>query len=133
MPSLRKVVAFFGVWIGPLVMLDAASPDAKISFSRQIQPLLSEYCYQCHGPDSAARKPKRNPLRLDRAQFAFAARGEGQPAIIKGSPAESEVVRRLRSADPEEVMPPASAHKTIKAGEIALIERWIQEDRKSVV
>ncbi|HKX60678.1 MAG TPA: DUF1553 domain-containing protein [Verrucomicrobiae bacterium] len=127
MPSLGKVVAFFGVWIGTVVLLDAASPDAKISFSRQIQPLLSEYCYQCHGPDSAARKPKRNPLRLDRAQFAFAPRGEGQPAIIKGSPAESEVVRRLRSADPDEVMPPASAHKTVKAGEIALIERWIQE------
>jgi hypothetical protein len=127
MPSSVKPIALAAALLGPVILLNAASPDARVSFSRQIQPLLSEYCYQCHGPDSAARKPKRDPLRLDRAQFALEPRKEGQPAIIKGNPGESELVRRLRSNDPDEIMPPASTHKTVKAAEIALIEKWIKE------
>ena len=43
----------------------AATAAEKVSFNRQIQPILSEYCYHCHGPDSATRKPKKHPLRLD--------------------------------------------------------------------
>ena len=127
MPLPAKIIALGAVGLGSVLALNAASPDTRISFSRQIQPLLSEYCYQCHGPDAAARKPKRHPLRLDRAQFAFAPREDGQPAILKGNPGGSEVARRLRSSDPDEIMPPASAHKTVKAAEIALIEKWIEE------
>ena len=32
--------------------------DAKISFNESIQPILSENCYHCHGPDSGTREPK---------------------------------------------------------------------------
>ena len=36
-------------------------PD-EISFNQHIQPVLSEYCYACHGPDSSSRKPKAAPI-----------------------------------------------------------------------
>src|SRR5580765_5674318 len=104
----------------------AAQATDKVSFNNQVQPILSEYCYPCHGPDSATRKPKKQPLRLDREQFAFEPRENGKPVIIKGNPAASEVVRRLKATD-DDVMPPASQHKIIKPEEIALIERWIAE------
>src|SRR6266571_3835113 len=101
----------------------------KISFNNQIQPILSEYCYPCHGPDSATRKPKKRPLRLDREQFAFEPRENGSPVIIKGNAKDSEVMRRLRATD-DDVMPPASEHKKIKPEEIALIEKWIAQGAK---
>src|SRR5437763_15395707 len=104
----------------------AAEPAGKISFNNQIQPILSETCYPCHGPDSATRKPKKNPLRLDREKLAFEPRENGKPVIVKGKPAASEVVRRLKATD-DDVMPPASQHKTVKPEEIELIERWIAE------
>src|ERR671928_112712 len=78
---------------------DAAAAGSFISFNNQIQPILSEYCYHCHGPDSAARKPKKNPLRLDREQFAFEPRDNGKPVIIKGDPKNSELVRRITATD----------------------------------
>src|SRR2546425_9123270 len=95
----------------------AGEPVGKISFNNQIQPILSEYCYPCHGPDSATRKPKKHPLRLDREQFAFEPRDEGKPVIIKGDAKGSEVVRRLKATD-DDVMPPAGKHKKVKPEEI---------------
>ena len=99
----------------------------KLSFNTHIQPLLSEYCYHCHGPDSGTRKPTDAPLRLDREEFAFLARPHGKPSIIKGNPAESDIVKRMRSTKESEIMPPPESHKTMKEEEIALIERWIRE------
>jgi hypothetical protein len=107
----------------------AAEPAGKISFNNQIQPILSEYCYPCHGPDSATRKPKKNPMRLDREQFAFEPRVEGKPVIIRGDPKASELVRRIKATD-DDVMPPASEHKSLKAEQIVLLEKWVAQGAK---
>ncbi len=104
----------------------AAQASDKVSFNNQIQPILSEYCYPCHGPDSATRKPKKRPLRLDREQFAFEPREDGKPVIVKGHPEASEVMRRLKATD-DDIMPPASERKKVKPEEIALIEKWISQ------
>ncbi len=44
-------------------------PSKPISFNAQIQPILSENCYHCHGPDSGTRRPEKEPLRLDREKM----------------------------------------------------------------
>src|SRR4051794_37384105 len=41
---------------------DASKADRPIDFAREIQPILSENCYFCHGPDAGKRK---GDLRLD--------------------------------------------------------------------
>src|SRR6266436_9880346 len=115
--------------LGFLPGLPAADQPSAISFNNQIQPILSEYCYPCHGPDSSTRKPKKHPLRLDREQFAFEVRDDGKPVIVKGEPKSSEVVRRIKATD-DDIMPPASEHKTIKPQDIALIEKWIAQGAK---
>jgi hypothetical protein len=107
--------------------LVAALLPAEVSFNDHIQPVLSEYCYHCHGPDSGTREPKSEPLRLDRPEDAFAPREDGRPVIIKGKPAESLLVELIRSKDPDVVMPPPKSHKTMSEREIALIERWIEQ------
>lgn len=99
----------------------------EISFNEHIQPILSEYCYHCHGPDSGTRMPEKEPLRLDIEEDTFKMRDLGAPVIIKGKPAESELIRLIKSKDIAEVMPPPESHKVMNAREIALLERWIEQ------
>ena len=99
----------------------------KVSFNEHVQPILSEYCYHCHGPDSGTREPKKAPLRLDRVEDAFVLRDDGLPVIIKGDPKKSMLVQRMHEKDPDSIMPPPKSHKTMNSGEIAMIERWIEQ------
>lgn len=99
----------------------------QVTFNEHIQPILSEYCYHCHGPDSGTRMPKTEPLRLDIGKDALAVRASGQPVIIKGDPAASSFIKAVKSTDPHEMMPPPKSHKTLKPRELALLERWIEQ------
>src|ERR1700674_3881807 len=96
----------------------------RLSFNQTIQPILSENCYACHGPDPGARKAG---LRLDRGEFAFAPHEKFGPAIIRGNPDKSPLVRRIESANPKERMPPPEAHRTLKPEQTALLRRWVKE------
>jgi mono/diheme cytochrome c family protein len=113
-----------------ILSLQAAGAEEPVSFNDEIQPLMSETCYHCHGPDSGTREPKDEPLRLDRPEFAFAKRANGKPAIIPGKPEESLIIQLMRSKDPDKVMPPPKAHRQLKPAELALIERWVREGAK---
>ena len=76
----------------------AMAPTAgELSYNEHIQPILSEYCYHCHGPDAGTRKPEKEPLRLDIEADAFAIRDFGAPVIIKGKPAESELIHLINA------------------------------------
>ncbi len=104
--------------------------EAPLSFNESIQPLLSEACYHCHGPDSGTREPKDEPLRLDRKDFAFQVRKSGRPVMIPGKPEESALIKIIRNPDPEKRMPPPKAHRQLKEEEMALLERWVKEGAK---
>jgi len=97
----------------------------QVSFNDHIQPILSEYCYHCHGPDSGTREPKDLPLRLDLPEDALAERDGNPPVIIPGKPEASELMRLIRSNDPDVIMPPPHSHKVMSEREIALLEKWI--------
>ena len=90
-----------------------------IEYNRDIRPLLSEMCFRCHGPDSAARKAD---LRLDLRDAAVQS-----GAIAVGKPEESELVRRIFSTDPEQMMPPPSPHKSMTIEQKELLKRWIAD------
>jgi hypothetical protein len=98
-----------------------------VSFNDHIQPILSENCYHCHGPDSGTREPKSEPLRLDLADEAYANRDGGSPVMIKGDAAASLLMKLIRSADEDEVMPPPSSHKKLSPRDVSLVERWIDQ------
>src|SRR5438132_1706524 len=101
-----------------------ADGPLPIRFSRDILPILSDNCFQCHGPDEQARKAK---LRLDR-QDGIAAQGKsGRPIIISGKPAQSELIRRITSQDATEVMPPAKTNRRLTPEQKERLRRWIEE------
>ncbi len=96
---------------------------AEVRFNRDVRPILADHCFQCHGPDAAARKAK---LRLDTREGAVADRKEG-PAVAPGKPEASSVVARLLSHDPDEVMPPPDLKKPLTAQQIGLVQDWIRQ------
>jgi len=120
--------ARLSAWGIPLLVLLAFSPrlDAAppVNFNRDIRPLLSDACFQCHGPDEQQRK---GGLRLDLANWAQAKGDSGAMAVVPSRPAESELLARLRSTDAGEQMPPPNSGKKLTAAQIELIERWIAE------
>ena len=97
---------------------------AQLSFNQTVQPILSENCYACHGPDPSARKAK---LRLDRADFAYAPHDKSGPAIIPGRPDKSHFLQKVEAKNPKNRMPPPEAHKTLKPQQIALLREWIKQ------
>src|SRR6266850_6990546 len=99
------------------------SASGHIDFDRDIRPIFSENCYQCHGPDEKARKAK---LRLDTREGAFRIRKD-KTVIIAGKSGESELVRRITNKDPEEVMPPPDSNHKLTPGQIELLKKWIDE------
>lgn len=106
-----------------LLWLPVLGADRKISFSREIRPILSENCIACHGPDDKARKGK---LRLDDEQDAKRDR-DGERVIAAGDPEKSLLIARILSKDPDEVMPPPKQHKTIPAAQVELLKAWIRQ------
>ena len=98
--------------------------DAPLSFERDIQPILSENCYHCHGPDAEARKAR---VRFDQRDSALAPAKSGAIAIVPGKPDQSELVARIFSDDPEEVMPSPQSHRTLTLAQKNLLKRWIAE------
>lgn len=95
---------------------------AEFDFNRDIRPILSDKCFQCHGPDSAHREAD---LRLDEEDAAKADLG-GYRAIDLDSPADSEALLRIDSKDESMVMPPPEVHKPLNDAEKETLRDWIE-------
>ncbi|MBI4622494.1 MAG: DUF1553 domain-containing protein [Verrucomicrobia bacterium] len=106
--------------------LAIAAAPAPVDFSREIQPILSDACFRCHGPDESKREAR---LRLDTKEGLYRTR-EDVTVVKPGAPADSELVFRISSKDPDEIMPPPDAVPRLKPAEIALIRRWVAEGAK---
>ena len=100
----------------------ATLPLQGVDFNGQIRPLLASKCYACHGPDEEGRKAK---LRLDVRKGALKSE-----VIVPGKIEESEFHYRIRSDDPDEIMPPPESHATLTAKEKDLLDQWIKEGAK---
>jgi hypothetical protein len=92
------------------------------TYNHDVRPILSDRCFTCHGPDSAARQAD---LRLDREEDAHVV------AIVAGSADESELIARVTSDDPELIMPPPDSKKqSLIPSEIDTLRRWIEAGGK---
>src|SRR5262245_18366645 len=111
-------------WLSLFVLALAGLPatSQSVEFNRDIRPILSEYCFTCHGPDTAKRKAG---LRLDTGEGAFADLGDKRFVLVPGKAAESDLFKRITAKDRKR-MPPASTGKEMPAAKIELIRRWIE-------
>jgi Protein of unknown function (DUF1553)/Protein of unknown function (DUF1549)/Planctomycete cytochrome C len=102
----------------------SVSADSRLDFNRDVIPILSNNCFKCHGPDGENRK---SGLRLDRRDVALKPAETGKIAIVPGKPDESELVRRILSADGDERMPPADSGKRLSDAQKQTLRQWIGE------
>ncbi|NNC90044.1 MAG: DUF1549 domain-containing protein, partial [Akkermansiaceae bacterium] len=106
-----------------ILPVGAESSPAPVDFSRDIRPILSENCFQCHGPDKEHREAK---LRLDLKADAFADR-DGVPAFVPRDLDASEAWFRIITDDEDELMPPPDSRKSLTPAQKDLVKRWIEQ------
>ncbi|MFO1448754.1 MAG: DUF1553 domain-containing protein [Opitutaceae bacterium] len=123
MPRFGLLSSLVPLGLATLVSLRAAPAAGPVDFRRDVLPILSDTCFRCHGPDEGTRKAK---LRLDTKEGLYRTL-HGLTVVAPGSAADSELVVRIKSDDPDEVMPPRDAVRQLKPAEISVLERWVTE------
>jgi mono/diheme cytochrome c family protein len=115
-------------WFSFAAVLVPSAPliadQSKISYDRDIRPILADNCFACHGPDAKQRKAK---LRLDTRSGALAELRSGGHAIVPGKADESVLIERISSDDPSQQMPPKKSGKHLTAAQTELLRRWIAD------
>jgi dienelactone hydrolase len=94
------------------------TPAGKVDFVRDVQPILRQQCYSCHGP-----VVHQMGLRLDRR--ADALRGGSISVIGPGNASGSRLYLRVAGASPlGPQMPPTGALSPLQ---IDILKHWIDE------
>ena len=109
-----------------LFLMGASSTAAQktVDFQRDVRPILTDNCFQCHGPDEGSRWAG---LRLDTQDGAFGERPDGQ-TIVPGEPEKSLLYQRIAHEDEAYRMPPMDlSNKTLSPEQIEVLRRWIEE------
>ncbi len=101
----------------------SAQNNAKIEFNRDIRPILSDTCFFCHGPDKSKREAD---LRLDIREGLLGS-SDSPGAVVPGNLEDSELIQRIISKDPDEVMPPPDSRKHLSPEQIDLLKRWVAQ------
>jgi len=117
MKQIHSCVLLTIFTVVPAVAVQASEPTASPDFTRDVRPILSEYCFHCHGPEEEGRQAD---LRLDERESAIEL-----AAIVPGDPDSSELIRRIRSHEEYEVMPPPESKKEMSEEQIVILEQWI--------
>ena len=112
-----------GIVLGGLLFSGPIWAASTIGFNEDVRPILSKNCIGCHGPDPEHRE---KGLRLDTFDGATAVR-EGKQAVVPGQPDKGQLIARITSTDPDEVMPPPDSGHALKPAEIDVLRRWIAE------
>ena len=115
----------------PLVaVISQAMSAADIEFRRDVRPILTNSCYACHGPDREQRQGGgTDGLHFDTRGGAFSDLG-GYFAIVPGHPDKSEMIRRINSLDPEQLMPPLDHGQRLTQQQKQVLTEWIRQGAK---
>ncbi|PHN04014.1 PSD1 and planctomycete cytochrome C domain-containing protein [Flavilitoribacter nigricans] len=120
----NKIYLFLSLALGLAGLSQcSSSADERISYNRDIRPILNRNCLACHG---GVRQMGGFSLLFE--EEAFDTTESGKKAIVPGRHRASEMYRRLVETNPEVRMPPDGDPLSKK--EIDLIARWIDEGAK---
>ncbi|MEM1450309.1 MAG: PSD1 and planctomycete cytochrome C domain-containing protein [Planctomycetota bacterium] len=124
MPHLVAVLGALAIPLAAGSPGDGDPVERTVDFARDVRPILSDNCFQCHGPDPATREAG---LRLDTKEGALGPLKSGGHAIVGGDLDESELIYRLDPDFETDLMPPESSGKSLTDEERATLRLWIQQ------
>ena len=103
-----------------LVTFQCQSTKKTVSYNQHIRPIINTKCIACHGGVK-----KQGDLSFLFREEAITTGASGARSIVPGSPAKSELVKRLIHEDPEKRMPQEA--EPLTSEEIKLFRQWIKE------
>ena len=106
------------------VALALEKTPETVDYNLHVKPIISDRCFKCHGPDKAKIEAD---LQLANFEGATQKNKEGRRAIVPGDAGKSELVKRILSHDPEEVMPTPKSNLALTADEKAVLIKWIEQ------
>ena len=98
----------------------AGAGDPKVSFKRDVAPILLKQCQTCHGPEKAKGK-----YRVDSFAALLKPGSSGDPAVSAGKPDASTLYRLLVTHDEDERMPQKA--DPLPKQQVETIKRWIEQ------
>ena len=102
-------------------MLHAQLSAPKIDFKKDVQPIFSKYCYQCH---SVQKKKEKAGFVFDDVKRLSHDVGEGR-IIVPGKVDESDLIAIVLGVDGKKEMPPEG--DKLKTEEVEKLRQWISE------
>jgi hypothetical protein len=106
------------------VLTGTAHASDRVDFNRDVRPILSNHCWNCHGPDEHSRKAG---LRLDERASSLAVLESGVAAVVPHKPDESELIARVDESDATTIMPPPAFKRPLSAKQKDILRRWIAQ------
>ena len=103
-----------------LLLTPSAAIAAPVDYVSEVKPLLAQHCVKCHGPEK-----QKGELRLDDRAWLLKGGESGEPSILPGDADTSRLIKLVKSADPDERMPPKGG--ALEAQQVELLARWIDE------
>lgn len=100
---------------------------AEVDFQKDVRLILSDKCYSCHGPGATSRKAD---LRLDLDSDHGKTSDSGLKILVPGDPDKSEIIARIESKDPDDVMPPSDSNTSLTEDEKRILRQWVKEGGK---
>jgi hypothetical protein len=111
-------------WSAQLALSQTASLPTKPDYNFDVRPILSDRCFFCHGTDAANRKAG---LRLDTYAGATEVLKSGFQAVVPGQPEKSELLKRIHTTDPDEIMPSTSSKLSLTEDEKKILTTWVAQ------
>jgi hypothetical protein len=126
-PTGYKDLPAFSYLVLPVclcLLWGSAHAEKALNFSREVQPIIAEHCFTCHGPDESTRE---KGLRFHEQDGLLGKSQGGVDLIVPGNPEASLFFQRIDHTDPDEIMPPPEVKKALSAAQIDTIRRWIEQ------
>ena len=99
------------------ILVLANATGRAVDFVTEIEPILRDNCFDCHGPDQ-----QESQLRLDRLANMLSGGNSGEPAVVPKNPEASYLLKLIRHEEAGKEMPP---DESLSPEPVKLIETWI--------
>ena len=104
-------------------IINVSNVPETIDFNFHVNPILSDKCFACHGPDDKQRKAN---LRLDTKEGLYQMTEDLIKRVIDlDNLEESEMIRRIFHENKSIVMPPPESNLSLSDYEKNILKKWI--------
>ena len=118
------ILTLFAALAGATHASISRDPAARVvDFAKDVQPILEEHCFDCHGEDK-----QKSELRLDTVAGILRGGDSGEPLFVAGNSAESYLIKRVTSHEPEGRH--AAEGRPAHGGAGGLLRAWIDDGAK---